>query len=58
MDNQKFPVPLTCVFGVWDEAGVPGENPQGEQTPDKKAPTPESNPQPFRCEVKALLTTK
>ncbi|MEQ2238574.1 hypothetical protein ILYODFUR_034559 [Ilyodon furcidens] len=50
------------VFGLWEEAGVPDENPRmhGEdmQTPCRKAPRRESNPGPSCCKttVTVLLT--
>ncbi|MEQ2295565.1 hypothetical protein AMECASPLE_015765 [Ameca splendens] len=46
------------VFGLWEEAGVPCENPRmhGEnmQTPCRKTPGRESNPGPSCCKATVL----
>ncbi|MEQ2302967.1 hypothetical protein AMECASPLE_011974 [Ameca splendens] len=55
--NLERPINL---FGVWEEAGVPGENPlmHGEnmQTPCRKTPGREHNPGPSRCKATVLPT--
>ena len=65
MVNLEYPislVPILHVFGLWEEAGVPGENPRlhGEnmQTPHRKIPRPsrDSNLEPSCCEATALTT--
>ncbi|MEQ2248748.1 hypothetical protein ILYODFUR_022185, partial [Ilyodon furcidens] len=47
------------VFGLWEEAGVPGKNPcmqeENMQTPFRKTPDRDSNPEPSCCN--AWLTT-
>ena len=49
------------VFGLWEEAGVPGGHPHkhGEnmQTPHRKGPSRGSNQEPSSCEA-TVLTTK
>ncbi|MEQ2285258.1 hypothetical protein AMECASPLE_029966 [Ameca splendens] len=47
--NQERPINLLWhVFGLWEEARVPGENPlmhgENRQTPARKSPGQESNP--------------
>ena len=41
------------VFGMWEEAGEPGENPRRTR---EKRPTRESNPEPSCCEASVLTT--
>ncbi|MED6294342.1 hypothetical protein CHARACLAT_020165 [Characodon lateralis] len=51
--NAKKPINLTCshVFGLWEDAGVPGDNPpmhrENMQTPCRKPPNQESKPRTF-----------
>ncbi|MEQ2301970.1 hypothetical protein AMECASPLE_001628 [Ameca splendens] len=46
------------VFGLWEEAGVPGGNPHmhrgNMQTPCRKTPGPELNPGPSYCKATVL----
>ena len=69
MGNLVLPIhlfPKLHVFGLWEEAGAPGENPRkhGEnmQTPHRKAlvlapaPPGDSNREPSYCEAQVLTT--
>ncbi|MED6263534.1 hypothetical protein CHARACLAT_005505 [Characodon lateralis] len=51
-------LPKCHIFGLWEEAGVPGENPRmhGEnmQTPCRKSPGRNSNPGPSCCKETVL----
>ncbi|XP_047226917.1 transcription factor CP2-like protein 1 isoform X2 [Girardinichthys multiradiatus] len=57
--NQAH-IPNNHVFGLWEEAGVPRENPgmhaENMQTPCRKTPSRESNPGPSCCKVTVLPT--
>ncbi|MEQ2210103.1 hypothetical protein XENOCAPTIV_008479 [Xenoophorus captivus] len=48
--------PNSHVFGLWDEVGVPRENPRMHRENLQKDPRRESNPGPACCEATVLPT--
>lgn len=65
-DKQPVTFPFRMIdhslsFGLWEEAGVPGENLQtpqdnGAQQGNELCPSQVSNPEPFCCKTTALTT--